>query len=69
MIYLRELLSLIGLIEVSISGVEEKFIGWGMIWSMIFVGMLVDYLILIVKFDLLFFFVVFVYRLVVVFVF
>lgn len=39
MIYPKELLSSTGLAEASTSGVEEKFTGWGTIWSMTFVGM------------------------------
>lgn len=44
MIYPKELLSSTGLSEASSSGVEEKFTGWGTIWSMTFVGMPDDHL-------------------------
>ena len=41
MIHPKELLSSTGLTEAS--GVEEKFTGWGTIWSMTFVGMPEDH--------------------------
>lgn len=62
MIYPRELLSSTGLTEASTSGVEEKFTGWGTIWSMTFVGMPVDHLTPIVKSDSLLLLAVLVHR-------
>jgi hypothetical protein len=44
MIYPKELLSSTGLTEASTSGIEEKFTGWGTIWSMTFVSMPDDHL-------------------------
>lgn len=44
MIYPKELLSSTGLTEASTRGIEEKYTGWGTIWSMTFVGMPDDHI-------------------------